>query len=182
MLAWFSTGTKYFQGEKNWFKNYRAVLSHFSSVQLFVTYGLLSARLLCPWDSQGKNTDVGCHALLQGIFPSQESNPYLQHLPLGRQVLYPLSHLGSPKIMVTGEPLKFLSCVRLCDSMDYSLPGSSIHGIFQVRVWEWATISFSRGSSGPGDWTKVSCIAADALPSEPLGKPPNYGRIILLTF
>ena len=37
--------------------------------------GLWPARPLCPWDSPGKNTGVGCHFLLQGIFPTQESNP-----------------------------------------------------------------------------------------------------------
>ena len=51
------------------------------------------------------------------------------------------------------------SCPTLCDSMDYSLPGSSVHGIFQTRVLEWAAISFSRGSSRPRDQTQVSCIA-----------------------
>ena len=50
-----------------------------------------------------------------------------------------------------------LSCVRLCDSMDYSLPGSSIHGIFQAR--RRVAISFSRESSLPRDQTQVSCIA-----------------------
>ena len=39
------------------------------------------------------------------------------------------------------------SCLTLCDPMDYSLPGSSIHGIFQARVLEWVAVSFSRGSS-----------------------------------
>ena len=39
------------------------------------------------------------------------------------------------------------SCWTLCDPMDYSLPGSSIHGIFQARILEWVAISFSRGSS-----------------------------------
>ena len=42
--------------------------------------------------------------------------------------------------------------------MDYSLPGSSIHGIFQARVQERVAISFSRGSSWPRDRTWVSCI------------------------
>ena len=50
------------------------VLKLFSHVQLFVTYGPQPARLLCPWDSPGKNTGVGCHALFQGIFPTQGSN------------------------------------------------------------------------------------------------------------
>ena len=38
-------------------------------------HGLQPTRLLCPWDFPGKNPGVGCHALLQGIFPIQESNP-----------------------------------------------------------------------------------------------------------
>ena len=51
------------------------------------------------------------------------------------------------------------SCLTLCDPMDYSPPGSSVHGILQARVPEWVAISFSRGSSWPRDQTWVSCIA-----------------------
>ena len=50
------------------------------------------------------------------------------------------------------------SCPTLCDTMDCSLPGSSLHGIFQTRVLEWVAISFSRGSSWPRDRTGVSHI------------------------
>ena len=50
-------------------------------------------------------------------------------------------------------------CPTLCNPMDGSLPGSAVHGIFQARILEWATISVSRGSSQPRDWTEVSCIA-----------------------
>ena len=46
----------------------------------------------------------------------------------------------------------------LCDPMDYSLPGSSVHGIFQTRILERVAISFSRRSSRLRDWTQVSCI------------------------
>ena len=49
-------------------------------------------------------------------------------------------------------------CLTLCDPMDCSLPGSSVHGIFQARILEWVAISFSRGSSWPRDRTQVSCI------------------------
>ena len=49
----------------------------------------------CPWDSPGKNTGVDCHALLQGFFQTWGSNLRLLHLLRCRQVLYPLSHLGS---------------------------------------------------------------------------------------
>ena len=48
------------------------------------------------------------------------------------------------------------SCPTLCDPVDCSLPGSSIHGILQARILEWVAISFSRGSSRPRDWTNVS--------------------------
>ena len=51
------------------------------------------------------------------------------------------------------------SCPTLCDPMDCSLQGSSVHGIFQARVLEWVAISFSRGSSWPRDQTLVSHIA-----------------------
>ena len=50
------------------------------------------------------------------------------------------------------------SCPTLCDPMNYSLPCSSIHVIFQERVLEWVAISFSRGSSRPRDRTRVSRI------------------------
>ena len=49
-------------------------------------------------------------------------------------------------------------CPTLCDPMDYSPPGSSVHGILQARILEWVAISFSRGSSQPRDWTQVSSI------------------------
>ena len=51
------------------------------------------------------------------------------------------------------------SCPTLCNPMDCSLSGSSVHGIFQAKVLVWVAISFSRGSSRPRDWTQVSCIA-----------------------
>ena len=45
-----------------------------SRVQLFATPWIVAARFLCPWGSPSKNTGVGCHFLLQGIFPDQGSN------------------------------------------------------------------------------------------------------------
>ena len=50
------------------------------------------------------------------------------------------------------------SCPTVWDIVDYSLPHSPIHGIFQARILEWVAISFSRGSSQPRDRTQVSCI------------------------
>ena len=51
------------------------------------------------------------------------------------------------------------SCLTLCDPVDCSPPGSSVHGVFQARVLECFAISFSGGSSYPRDRTQVSCIA-----------------------
>ena len=64
-----------------------------SSVQLLWPHGLKPSRLLYPWNSPGKNPGVGCHSLLQGIFPTQGSNPGLLHC---RQTLHNLSYQGKP--------------------------------------------------------------------------------------
>ena len=60
-------------------------------------YGLYPAMLLCPWDSPGKNTGVGCHALLQGILPTQGSNSSLLCLLHGQVGSLPLGPPEKPK-------------------------------------------------------------------------------------
>ena len=55
-----------------------------SRVQLSVTLWTVATKLLCPWDSSGKNVGVGCHFLLQGIIPTQRLNPGLLYF---RQIL-----------------------------------------------------------------------------------------------
>ena len=72
----------------------------------------------------------------------------------------------SPNYLIHFPPTKWKkesevtkSCLTLCEHMECSPPGSSIHGIFQARVLEWIAISFCRGSSWTRDWTQVSCIA-----------------------
>ena len=49
-------------------------------------------------------------------------------------------------------------CPALCDPMDSSLPGSSVHGILRATVLEWVAMPFSRGSSQTRDWTPVTCL------------------------
>ena len=49
--------------------------------------------------------------------------------------------------------------MTLCNAMDYSPPGSCVHGIFQARILEWVATFYSRGSSQPRDWTHISCIS-----------------------
>ena len=72
-------------------------------------HGLWSARLLCPWDSPGKNTGVGCHFLLQGIFPTQGSNLHLLHWQAGS---LPLSHQGSPSLDLAHHRLEVLTLIQ----------------------------------------------------------------------
>ena len=70
-------------------------ISHWVASKSLGPHRLLPVRLLCPWNSPGKNTGEKSHSLLQGIFLTQGSNPGLPHC---RQILYHLSHKGSPAI------------------------------------------------------------------------------------
>ena len=77
-----------------------------------------------PWNSPGKNIGVGCHALLQGIFPTQRLNAGLLHW---RQILYRVSHQGSPnfcKILpnVTNGYLVASRILPLFPSLSFFLP------------------------------------------------------------
>ena len=63
------------------------------------------------------------------------------------------------------------SCLTLCDLMDCSPPGSSVHGILQARILGWVAIPFFRRSSWYRDRTLSPSLQADSLPSEPPGKP-----------
>ena len=67
------------------------------------------------------------------------------------------------------------SCPTLCDPVDYSWTGSSVHAISQARIMEWVAISFSKGSSQSRDQTCVSCIASVFFTAEPPGEP-QYDR------
>ena len=74
----------------------------------------------------------------------------------------------------TGGGLVSKSCLTLCDSMDCSPPGFSVHRIPQARILEWVAISFSRGSSWPRDWTCFSCIAGRFFTAEPPRNPMGW--------
>ena len=67
-------------------------------------------------------------------------------------------------------------CLTLCDPVDCSPPGSSVHGILQARILEWVAVPFSRKSSQPRGRTQVSHIAGGFLIlSGPPGKSKNAG-------
>ena len=100
--------------------------------------------------------------------PAAAENPV--HSPPGHR------NAGAARPCRICEAQSLQSCPTLCDPMDCSPPGSSVHGILLVRILEWVAISFCGGSSWPRDWTRVShitCIAGmDSLPTEPPGKCP----------
>ena len=66
-------------------------------------YELQPARLFCPQDFPGRNTGVGCHFLLRGIFLTQRSNPHFFHLLHWQLAFLPLSHLGNPQDTAVGN-------------------------------------------------------------------------------
>ena len=109
------------------------VLSHVCRIQLFATLG--TAAHQAP--------------LSMGIL---QLNPHLL-TPARQGVLCHESHLCFVLCWVAPSGL------TLCDPVDCSSPGSSVHGILQARVLEWVPIPFSRGSSPTRDQTHLSCTA-----------------------
>ena len=81
-------------------------------------------------------------------------------LPVKLSILYnPLEHLSSCSKFISRDSEKIRqSCLTLCDPMNYSLLGSSVHGILHTRILEWVAIPF-QGSSWPRDESQVSCVA-----------------------
>ena len=125
-----------------WFLSYAKEMKWkaLSCVWFLRPHGLEYTRLLCPWDPPGKNTGVGCHFLLQGIFPIQESNRSLLHY---RQILYWLSYEGSPH-MIWGKTLLFflqltwlLLEIEKVFTLEYLLCALSI--VFCLTIWSGET-------------------------------------------
>ena len=87
-----------------------------------------------------QDVQVGCHALLQGIFPTQKSNPGLPHC---RCVLYCWATREAAHGAPAAAARLLQSCPTLCDPIDGSPPGSTVPRILQARTQEWAAISFS---------------------------------------
>ena len=94
--------------------------SCFSCVRLFVTLWTIVHQAPLSLGSPGKNTRVGCHAHLQGIFLTQISKPYVSHLLHWQADSLPLSHLGSPTVAVR-EPTLHLLGGQMCRVLEMIL-------------------------------------------------------------
>ena len=81
---------------------------------------------LCPWNCPGKDTGVGCHYLLQGIFSTQGSNPGLKHC---WQILYCLSHKEEFPYEVYSVQFSSVAhlCLTLCNPVNRNMPGLLVH-------------------------------------------------------
>ena len=114
------------------------------------------------------------HSDSESVSPSVMSEFLWAHRQLPARPLCPWDFWGKNTGKWSQESEVTQSCLSLCDPMDCSLPGSSLHGIFQAIVLEWIAISFSSRSSQLRDRTQVSHIV-DTLLSEPRGKSYSSG-------
>ena len=158
-------------------------------------------RPLCQWCHPTVSSSVVPFSSCLPSFPASGSFPMSQFftsggqsigasasasvLPMNIQALFPVWLTGLISLLPRGSQESSLApqlsewvsavaqlCPTLCDPMDYSLPGSSLHGILQARILEWVAISFSRGSSWPRDWTRVFRIAGRRFNLWATRKPP----------
>ena len=130
-----------------------------ASLSFTISWSLL--KLMSIESVMPSNHLILCHSLLllPSIFPSIESFPMSWLFASSGQSIRALDS-ASASVLPMNQSISSgaQSCLTLCDPIDCSPPGSSIHGIFQARVLEWVAISFSRGSSKPRDRTRVSHI------------------------
>ena len=93
------------------------------------------------------------------IIKGKKTGTLMYGINLGLEIWSSHEFLGSSSILL--YVLVTQSCLTLCDHMDYSLLGPSVHRILQARILEWIAIPFFRGSSQPRDQTLVSCTAGE---------------------
>ena len=132
--------------------------------------GVTGPARACMWSGKNRGWEIYTHINVYASY----SNKYIFHSYMCTNMcdLFELCKINNLTLTVCPF-LKIVaqSCLTLCDPMDYSLPGSSVHGIFQARILEWLAIFFSRGSSWPRDWTQISCIASRFFTVWATGRP-----------
>ena len=145
------------------------VLSRFMSDSLR-TYGLQPAKFLCPWDSPGKNTGVGFHVLLHGIFPTQGSNLSLLYL-LHWQAdgFFTTEPLTSPwnKLLATHS-----------SNLGWKIPGTEEPGMLQSLGHPYFSLKsgLGHGIQGLPRWLSSQESACNAQDTGDGGQIPGSGR------
>ena len=146
----------------------------------------------------GENAGVGCHALLQGIFPTQGSNPGLPHC---RQIVYHLSHQGSPRILEwaaypfsrgSSQPRNqtgvFCTAGGFFTNWAISATQCTVAhrtplsmGFSSQEYWSGLPFPSPGDLPNPGIEPRSPALQADALTSEPPGKPVTMQREVNCT-
>ena len=141
-----------------------------SCVQLFVTPWTV-ASLLCPWDILGKNTEMGCHFLLQGIGRFTDQT-HISCIPCisctGRQILYHWATWEAQVYMyIWWWWCSCKSWLTLVTPWTVACQAPLSMGISRQEYWSGLPFPSPRGSSWPKDRTYVSCIAGRFFTAEP---------------
>ena len=122
-------------------------LSHSAMSSSLWPHGLWPARLLCPWDSPGKNTGVGCHFLFQGIFSTQGSSLCLWHLLHWQAGSLPLCHLGTPHTTLDLSQKVFcllpLTVYYSLVFLAMKIQSSGTHFRFSTALCHWGSECFA---------------------------------------
>ena len=125
-----------------------------SCVQLFATLWTIPTRVLSPWDSPGKNTGVCCHALLQGVFPTQGLNPHLLrllHWQSGSLLLAPPDQVHLNEVLgthsnfslYTSAFFSFFTTPIKDKRKKYHFCGISTKGFFRGKVENSCLLSYT---------------------------------------
>ena len=100
------------------------------------SHGLWFTRLFWPWNSPGKNTGVGCHFLLQGIFLTQGSSPRLLNLLHWQVDSLPLRHMGSHTTCILASQIFYLKYIPISQWIFFSLN-------FAMLIWYYNCVHFT---------------------------------------
>ena len=123
-----------------------------SCVLFFVTPWTVALQAPCPWDSPGRNTEVGCHSLLQEIFPTQGLNPGLLHC---RQILYLPRHQGRSLLQLY--------------SISWGFPAGSNGKEFVCNMGSAEMQLYLGSGSSPGEGNGYP-LQSSCLPEKPHGQ------------
>ena len=131
-------------------------------------YGPEPTRLLCPWDSPGKNTRVGCHALFQGISLTQGSNPH--HLCLLHW------QAGSVPLAPPGKPIEYNICVH------FQVKTPSLKQKLKLQYCKVISLQLIKINGKKNKVSFFKVVSPFVMIPEPKVKPGNDGNLMSAVF
>ena len=140
----------------------------------------MTTHLFSCLENPTDRKQVGCHTFLQySCLKNPTDRRAWGHRVRHNWAANTFTSLQAYSKMIQFYIYIYVMCLTLCNSMDYSLTGSSVHGILQARtILEWVAVLSSRGSSQPRDWTLVShcrqilyCLSHHSIAESPCCMP-----------